>query len=58
MHFNTLHDFILYRNKMLIRAKARTLKFKDNKKNYYWYRLDYINSLYPEYSKLGVITLK
>lgn len=58
----TLKELIEYRNKIFIRAQARTKTFNDNYENYYWYRLKEIDSILSnnmnEIKGLGVITLK
>jgi hypothetical protein len=59
----TLSELITYRNKMLIRARARTKTFQDNTKNYYWKRLNEIDTVlknnYPnQINTLGLITSK
>lgn len=61
--YYTLSELITYRNKMLIRARARTKTFQDNTKNYYWKRLNEIDTLlkskYPnDINTLGIITTK
>lgn len=53
----TLNEYIKIRNKLLLRAKSRTKNFNDNYKNYYWYRLNTLDELYPEFKNLGIITL-
>jgi len=54
----TFEQFIEYRNKIVIRLRARKKHFKSNKPNYYEIRLEQIDSQYPEFKKLGVINLK
>lgn len=54
----SLVEYIQYRTTILVRAKARTSKFKDSKENYYWYRLREIDEQFPEFSKFGEIHLK
>lgn len=56
--FKTLQEFIDYRNMIVSKAHRRTKVFGDNRHNYYWLRLKYIDTQYPEYSGLGVITFK
>jgi hypothetical protein len=54
----TLKQLVDYRNKILIRAKARTKQFNDNKQNYYWYRLAEIESQIGISQSIGSIVLK
>lgn len=56
----TFEEFIAYRNKIITRMNARNKHFKkiDNQDSYYEIRLKEINDMYPEFNKLGHITLK
>lgn len=44
-NFNNIKDLIVYRNNILLKARARTKHFNDKNKNYYWYRLQEIDQL-------------
>jgi hypothetical protein len=50
----TLEQYIEYRNRVYLRANA----VGRHAKRYYAIRLQYIDSLYPEFAKFGVIKLK
>lgn len=54
----TLKEFNCLRNKLLIRAKARTKNFNDKGNNYYWKQLEDIENQFPEYKGLGIIEIK
>lgn len=54
----TLEQLVEYRNKTLLKARARTKSMNDKQKNYYWYRLDEINEKLNISNKLGVIKMK
>lgn len=54
----TLEQLIDYRNKILLRAKARSKQFNDNNQNYYWFRLAEIESQIGIKQSIGNITLK
>ncbi len=54
----TYQEYINYRNMIVRKAHRRTELFNDKGHNYYWIRLHEIDSQYPEFKKLGVITLK
>lgn len=61
--FNNIKDLIEYRNSVLLKARSRTKAFKDNNRNYYWYRLQEIDQTiklkYPNYiNNLGLFKIK
>lgn len=58
MKFKSIKEFIIYRNKIITRLRSRSLHFGNNDNNYYYYRLQELNSLYPEYKDFGIIRLK
>jgi hypothetical protein len=47
-HTNTkvvsVETFIKVMEQTRLKAEARTKTFNDNKQNYYWYRLEYLNN--------------
>lgn len=51
-------NFIDYRNKIIIRQRARKKAFRDTKESYYDIRLKELNELFPQYKNFGIITLK
>lgn len=57
----TVEQLVEYRNKTLLKARARTRVYQDGNKNYYWYRIKEIDQLLNNsnnYSNLGMIKLK
>ncbi|MGL4335376.1 MAG: hypothetical protein ACRCST_00675 [Turicibacter sp.] len=56
--FQTLEQFVAERNRLLRMAEARTRSFNDKRKNYYWYQLNNLEQLNPEFHGLGRIMLK
>lgn len=58
LKYQDLRSFIEERNRCITRGAARTKQFNDNKKNYYFYRLNVLDQLNPEFKGLGLIKLK
>lgn len=54
----TLKEYIVYRNKIVSRLRARVSHFGNPEKNYYFLRLKQLDELYPEFRQFGVINLK
>lgn len=52
----TLKEYLKERNRVLTRARARTRTFLDNEQNYWWYRLETLDSRHPEFKHLGIIS--
>ena len=56
--YKDLDAFLRERNRLLLRGEARTKRFNDEGRNFYWYRLKTLNKLNPEFAGLGKVTLK
>lgn len=55
----TLEEFVEENNRLIRMGEARTRTFKDNRKNIWWYKLNTLHELNPEFSKsIGRIMLK
>lgn len=54
----SINEFNKLRNKLIIRAEARTRTFKDNKQNYYWYQIEDLNRQFPEFRSIGKVIFK
>lgn len=58
LKFQSVEDFVKYRNYLIDRGTARTKTMNDNRKNYYFYRLEHLDKLNPEFAGLGKIIVK
>lgn len=54
----TLKEYIVYRNKIVSRLRARVSHFGNPEKNYYFIRLKQLDEQYPDFRQFGVINLK
>lgn len=58
MKFETIEEYVEYRNIVFIRAKTAQANFRANESRYYWKRLRDMDYVYPQFKGMGIVQLK